>query len=73
MTNPANGLIKTEMDRLKSRKTNLEAGLVEHQKAIHLQQQAMQSAKDEIQTIDLTLDELHAASKKLDGKITCSG
>jgi len=68
MTNPASGLIKTEMERLKSRKTQLEAGLVEQQKAIHLQQQAMQSAKDEVQTIDVTLDELHAACKKLNGK-----
>jgi len=65
---PAYSLIKTEMERLKARKTHLEAGLVEHQKAIQLQQQAMQSTKDEIQTIDVTLDGLHAACKKLNGK-----
>ena len=48
MTNVAYDLVKTEMDRLKARKTHLEAGLVEHKKAIQLQQQAMQSTKDEI-------------------------
>ena len=65
---PAYGLIRTEMERLKARKTHLEAGLVEHQKSNPMQQQAMQSARDEFQTIDITLDELHAASKKLNGE-----
>jgi hypothetical protein len=68
VSSTASGLIKTEIGRLKARKAYLETGLPEHQKQFEVQQQCIQSLNDEIRAISNTLDELHAACRRLDRK-----